>query len=374
MAPKPLTERNRDRLLALLADDRSDPSALSAQLGALGLQGEFDPFSAALALLATIHLPEAEAERVFVGLLRHRLELQRALRRDPGIRVAAADFLSSVEPRLPNPEFMEGSIGDGMVAGPHVGTVLETEVRRARRYRGGCALILVSLERCEELRESHGHLFADLVLEHAAGIVHRSIRECDIACRFRGMQLAVVLPGALRQGAAVVAERIRARVDARLASRRFRGHLLHLTVAGGIACHPQDAQTAETLVARALAALDLARDRGGGRVMSHHSERRAWPRRGVQPTLVSSVAGGENSAPSLVLAVNLSRTGALLRGGRGFRVADPVRLWLERDGPVVPGRVVRVDPEGAGAAATCIGVAFDLPLSEDLVLAAGSVL
>ena len=282
MAPTPLTERIRDRLLALLADDRPDALNLSARLRELGSLGGVPVFSAALAQLAPLDLPEEEAQRVFAGLLQHRSDMERALRRDPGIRVAALDFLANVERRLTNPEIVECSLVGatersavtdpltGLHSRRFFGAAIEREVRRGRRYRLSFSVILLDLDQYPEVNDTYGHFFGDVVLELAARIVRQSIREADLGCRFGEEAFAVILPQTPRTGAAEVAERIRASVEASFASRPIRGHELRLTVSGGIGCHPEDAQTPHTLIARADAALALAKHGGRNRIAWRH--------------------------------------------------------------------------------------------------------
>lgn len=389
MAPTPLTERNRDRLLALLADDRPDAPSLSSRLREVGSQEGIEACSAALALLAPLQLPEAEAGRVLEAVSQHRREMSRALRRDPGLLVAAVDFLSGVERRLASPEIVERSLVAGRkgraCTDPITGLLdprafaaaVERELRRARRYRRTCALVVLELERLDQVRTSLGSLYADLVLERAGRIVRRSMRETDAGGRIGGASLAVVLPGAPRQGAARIGERIRARVEAELGSGSLRGHAPRVAVTGGIGCHPQDAHTCDTLFARARAALLLARERGGNRIVGHHSERRASPRLLPAHALSAQVEVGSGGRMSSALAVNVSRGGALLALQGAFHTADPIRVRLAGGSPeqgaagFVSGRVVRIERGPGSSAPLAIGIEFDAPLAEELLRAAG---
>src|SRR3989442_14835327 len=56
-------------------------------------------YAARLEQLAHLHVPEAEAERLWRDLSRHRRELLRRLGRDVGERVALLDFLPDVHPQ-----------------------------------------------------------------------------------------------------------------------------------------------------------------------------------------------------------------------------------------------------------------------------------
>jgi hypothetical protein len=75
------------------------------------------------------------------------------------------------------------------------------------------------------------------------------------------------------------------------------------------------------------------------------------------------------------MALNLSRSGALLETSDPLPSKSPVVLFLGRDdrGPegrdwVVHGRVVRVEPRSPAATGFRIGVAFDQPMAEECLL------
>ena len=100
MAALRLSEEVRKRLDALLADDRCDGERLMARLRDLREVEGIRAHSLALRLLAHLEIPEVQAERLLADLVRHRGEVTRALGRDPGLRVAAIDYLSNVKKLL----------------------------------------------------------------------------------------------------------------------------------------------------------------------------------------------------------------------------------------------------------------------------------
>lgn len=387
MAPTPLNERTRDRLLALLADDRPDPERLSTRLREIRVLDEVPIFSAAMALLVHLDVTETDAERLFGEVLRHRAEMQRALRRDPGLRVAAVDYLSNVERRLTNPKIVELSLFEqtersavtdpltGLFNRRFFGAAMEREVRRSRRYRLSFSLVLLDLDHFKQVNDAYGHLFGDIVLQRAARLVRQSIREADVGCRYGGEEFAVILPETDRVGAKAVAERIRQRVESAFGGQPVRGREVVLTISGGIACHPEDGQTPESLVARADEALYLAKDAGRNWVAIHHVERRASARYPVLPAARARVLALEAGSPETAHALNLSRGGVLLETDAAFRASEAVRVLLDRGestdggGWDIGGRIVRVERESGGAATFRVGIAFDGPVPAECLRA-----
>lgn len=90
---------------------------------------------------------------------------------------------------------------------------LQTEVDRARRGRETLSCLFIDLDLFKEINDSHGHGAGDAVLREVARRLRASLRGGDIAARFGGDELAVLLPGAGHEQATNMAERIRAQIS-----------------------------------------------------------------------------------------------------------------------------------------------------------------
>jgi len=376
-----LADRTLRRLLALLAEDRPDPRKLPERLRQLGQLDGIPAFSAALSALSQLSLPEAAAERVVSKILDHREGLNRALGRDPGLRVATADYLHNVEQRLTNPMIIERSkfeetersaVTDsltGLYNRRFFAATFEREVRRGRRHGMMLSLIMLDLDGFKEINDEYGHLFGDLVLRRVARLVRRAIRESDTACRYGGEEFAVILPETDRLGAYAVAERVRRGIGRSFLERPTGGRSVAMTISGGIASFPDDGGSLHDLVRRADESLYRAKALGKNRIPLHHAERRRevrYPARASARGEVGAVHGSE-WVPALVM--NLSRSGALLSTRTPLHLADAVRVALISGGRdddsrrwLVQGRVVRVQPRTTDGHPA--GIAFDQPLPE----------
>ncbi len=176
-------------------------------------------------LLANLSLREEEAEALLVGLLDHREEMRTRLGRDPGMRVAAIDYLTNVRELLTNPTIVElsqlrrterSAFIDhltGLNNRRYFQTAFEVEVRRSRRYVLPLSLVMLDLDSFKSINDLYGHPFGDLVLRAVGQVLRRAVRDSDLACRIGGEEFSVILPETDRLGAYAVAERIRQRVE-----------------------------------------------------------------------------------------------------------------------------------------------------------------
>lgn len=91
---------------------------------------------------------------------------------------------------------------------------LKSEINRARRYKHGIALCLMSIDNFDELAKQYGALTAEAILKIVGNVVRNSIREIDISGRYDGHQFIIALSKSGISGGAIVAERIRQRIAA----------------------------------------------------------------------------------------------------------------------------------------------------------------
>ena len=89
---------------------------------------------------------------------------------------------------------------------------LATEIAKSIRTGRPLSLVLVDLDKFKSVNDSYGHPFGDLVLQRVGDLLTRSVRPSDVACRYGGEELAVILPETSLAEATIVAERLREQV------------------------------------------------------------------------------------------------------------------------------------------------------------------
>jgi len=156
----------------------------------------------------------------------------------------------------------------------HLMGTLASEVQRSRRLRRSFSVLLADVDKFKQYNDTHGHLAGDAALVKIAEVFRRTTRAVDCVARYGGEEFVVMLLEANMATAALVGERIRARVaeqDLGLGS---------LTVSIGLAEYPDGGETPEELIATADAAMYEAKGAGRNRVvMAGTSEPRPQERR-----------------------------------------------------------------------------------------------
>jgi len=385
MAAPHLTEQIRKRVVALIAEDRPDSERLMSRLREIRSLEGVASCSSLVHLLANLSLREEKAERLLIDLLRHRDELRRLLGRDPGLQVAAIDFLTNVRGMLRNPTIVElsqlrrterSAITDhltGLYNRRYFHSALDVEIRRSRRYVLPLSVLMLDLDSFKSVNDLYGHPFGDLVLQGVGQVMRRAVRDSDLACRIGGEEFAVILPETDRLGAYAVAERIRLRIEKTFSEKPIGGRAVAMSISGGIAAYPADGDEAGELVARADRALYQSKMRGRNRIILFHSERRRAVRYPVRPRARVRLCAANSKNQRSVKAVNLSTGGILVELSDGAVSEGPVELTLERRGTPgtidrleAVGSVVRVEQQPEGGM-TRVAIAFESPISEEVL-------
>ena len=149
--------------------------------------------------------------------------------------------------------------------------VFQHELHEASLRGSYLSFLMLDINRFKEFNDQYGHQVGDEVLTATARLLQESIRDSDIACRYGGDELCVLLRHANRASAMEVA----ARIDKNVNNYRFRARRelapsasepeeLSIRVSIGVATFPDDASTRASLVEVADRASYRAKALGGG--------------------------------------------------------------------------------------------------------------
>jgi diguanylate cyclase (GGDEF)-like protein len=105
----------------------------------------------------------------------------------------------------------------GLANRRHFDEVLPAIFHECRQRERPLSVIIVDLDEFKSINDTHGHLAGDDLLRGVSQIIKSRAREGDLAARYGGDELIVVLPDATSEEAARVGEHIRGSVE----SRRF---------------------------------------------------------------------------------------------------------------------------------------------------------
>ena len=141
---------------------------------------------------------------------------------------------------------------------------LEVELRRVHRYGGEIALVILDLDDFKQVNDRHGHATGNEVLRGAGSVLRKAARDSDVAARFGGEELVLLVRGDERSATAAAA-----RVVEGLRDLRFAGGL-RVTCSAGVAALADGGDSA-SLFASADEALYEAKRRGKNRVVVSRS-------------------------------------------------------------------------------------------------------
>ncbi len=147
---------------------------------------------------------------------------------------------------------------------------LAEEVSKARRYCFQLSILLFDLDRFKQINDRYGHQAGDQVLSEISTVVKEQLRDSDLLSRYGGEEFLVIAPNTGPAEAALLAERLRARIEANVFLRERKeanGRGLNLTVSIGLASFDDDSATEETLIGTADRNLYRAKGEGRNRVV-----------------------------------------------------------------------------------------------------------
>jgi len=138
----------------------------------------------------------------------------------------------------------------------------ELELARCRRNHGVMALLMIDLDHFKAINDSHGHPVGDRVLVDFVARVKSLLRQPDRFGRFGGEEFVALLPETPLNEARVVAERLRAMIEAKAEG------LPPCTVSIGVTVSRSDDAGLDEIISRADAALYQAKHAGRNRIES----------------------------------------------------------------------------------------------------------
>lgn len=143
---------------------------------------------------------------------------------------------------------------------------LEREVARASRHQGPLSLVIYDIDHFKRINDAYGHLAGDAILRESSALVKEMVRREDCFARYGGEEFCLVLPDVRADGAATLAERIRAKIE----GQRFEFNGVHIpvTVSVGSAQLPASVHAPEPFIALADERLYRAKHAGRNRVVS----------------------------------------------------------------------------------------------------------
>ncbi len=142
-------------------------------------------------------------------------------------------------------------------------SALRREIKRAGRFAQKLSIIMLDVDNLKTYNDKHGHLRGSHLLREMAGLLAGQVRSFDLVAKYGGDEFTAILPQTDREGARVVAERMRAAVEKHAFPLVPAGAI---TVSLGIGVFPNDGGDVASLIQAADRALYQAKRSGRNRI------------------------------------------------------------------------------------------------------------
>lgn len=219
-----------------------------------------------------------EAKLIWSKINLHLDNLTNRLDRNPGIAVATLDYLSNFHNSLSSPvliqedksSFMSETTTRDDLTQLYLKSVfnfaLKKELEKSFRSRKKLSLLMIDIDDFKQVNDNYGHLAGDEALKTIGELININIRNMDIAARYGGEELAIIVPESTLNDAVLLAERIREKIS------KIEFASFSVTVSIGI-CHSSlDIRGIDDIISRADKALYDAKLSGKNRVVVFKEE------------------------------------------------------------------------------------------------------
>lgn len=141
------------------------------------------------------------------------------------------------------------------------------EIVRAERKQHAIGVIMLDIDHFKRFNDTFGHDAGDFVLQQVGTLLKENVRNSDIACRYGGEEMTLILPEATLAETTARAEMLRAALS-QLCPHHHGQSLGTITASFGVAAFPHHGSTVETLIKTADEALYRAKAAGRNQVFT----------------------------------------------------------------------------------------------------------
>jgi len=142
--------------------------------------------------------------------------------------------------------------------------IFENEFSISKRYNNRLSILYFAIDRLQAINDTYGEYAGDTVLKKFTVFCESTLRSSDLFARYGGAVFIAMLPNTPSLGAAIIAERIRAKIEEFKID--YEGESVQFTVSMGISEVAENDSSSNAVLSRADAALYRAKKSGRNRI------------------------------------------------------------------------------------------------------------
>ena len=193
---------------------------------------------------------------------------QKHLARTVAEQIALALYNLKLREQLKNDSIRD--VLTGLFNRRYLDESLKQAINKAKRNQQPLSVIMVDVDHFKRFNDTYGHDVGDIVLRELGKFLQQKVRGYDIACRYGGEEMTLILINTPISVAKERAENICSGVRG-LSLKNQDEILPSITISLGVACFPLHGNTAEEIVQRADQALYQAKTTGRNRVVLYQN-------------------------------------------------------------------------------------------------------
>lgn len=149
-----------------------------------------------------------------------------------------------------------------------------SELRKADNYLLPLSLVMLQIDGLEKIEERGSPGVRDAIIQYVARMAKEKTRRADFVARFDTDRFVIVMVASTKEQAYVHGERLCNAISSSQLSIPDEREDVSVTVSGGVAGYHIDGDQSSDLIKASEEALQVARSRGGNRVVRHEREKR----------------------------------------------------------------------------------------------------
>ncbi len=170
---------------------------------------------------------------------------------------------------------------------------------RTLKDQSQLSLFIFDIDHFKKYNDNNGHVAGDECLKMTGRLIRSNVRKEDMAARYGGEEFVVLLPGTDKATAMKLAEKIRRCVEAEPFPEEHKQPGGKVTISGGVATCPEDAQDCAGLIRCADEALYDGKRKGRIRVLAYRATYLTGEQEGQEPRgLADAMRPGGDDAPN----------------------------------------------------------------------------